>query len=99
DRPLASQKTATKSAGHVKIVQFYASEPTIPKGTKGNLCYGVENAVKLELDPPADDAYPAVSRCIEISPRTKTTYTLTAYGKDGGKETKSAEVNAGAALP
>jgi hypothetical protein len=100
--PPASRKAQKKSVEHVKIVQFYAAQPMIPRGTKGSLCYGVENAVKLQLDPPAEDVYPAVSRCIEISPdkrARKTTYTLTAYGKDGSKETKSAEVTAGAAPP
>jgi hypothetical protein len=102
DNAPASRKSERKPAERVKIVQFYAAEPMIPKGTKGNLCYGVENAVRLDLDPPAGDVYPAVSRCIEISPGKsgrKTTYTLTAYGKDGSKETKSAEVTAGAAPP
>jgi hypothetical protein len=98
--PQAPQIAEKKPVEHVKIVQFYAADPMIPRGAKGNLCYGVENAVKLELDPPADGVYPAMSRCIEISPpRRKTTYTLTAYGADGGKETKSVDVTAGAPPP
>jgi hypothetical protein len=100
--PRTPQKAETKPVEHVKIVQFYAAQPMIPKGMKGNLCYGVENAVRLELDPPAAEVYPAVSRCIEVSPdksKRKTTFTLTAYGKDGSKETKTAEVTAGAAPP
>ena len=88
-----------KQPGRVKITQFYAPVTLIPKGLKGTLCYGVENASRVELQPAVEQLYPAVARCIEIAPKTKTTYTLTAYGEDGGKETKSVEVGAGAAPP
>jgi hypothetical protein len=87
-----------KRPPRVKITQFYG-DSLVPKGLKGNLCYGVENAKKVELTPASDLIYPAVSRCIEIAPETRTTYTLTAYGEDGSKETKSIEVKAGAAPP
>jgi hypothetical protein len=98
--PRAPRMAEKKPVEHVKIVQFYAADPMIPKGTKGNLCYGVENAVKLEIDPPVDGVYPAMSRCVEIAPANrKTTYTLTAYGADGGRETKSVNVTAGAPPP
>jgi hypothetical protein len=97
---LATFGCRDKTPQAVKIVQFYAVDRMIPTGTKGKLCYGVENAVKLKLDPPADEVYPAVSRCIEISPnQRKTTYSLTAWGADGAKQTKSVEVTAGAPPP
>lgn len=97
---LATFGCGNKTPPAVKIVKFYASDRMVPTGTKGKLCYSVENAVKLELDPPADEVYPAVSRCIEISPhQRKTTYTLTAWGADGASQTKSVDVTAGAPPP
>jgi hypothetical protein len=95
----APKSAVQKPPAHAKITQFYAPVTVIPKGLKGTLCYGVENASRVELQPAIEDVYPAVSRCIEIAPRTTTTYTLTAYGEDGGKETKSVEVSPGAAPP
>jgi hypothetical protein len=83
----------------VKITQFYASEGRIPKGLKGSLCYGVENASKVEITPSVDDVWPAPVRCVPIAPLKNTTYTLTAYGSDGSKATKSVDVAAGAAPP
>jgi hypothetical protein len=83
----------------VKITQFYASDHKIPRGVKGNLCYGVEHAAKVELTPPVDVVWPAAVHCIEISPKQNTTYTLTAYGDDGSKATKTVDVVAGAAPP
>ena len=84
--------TSGKTARPVKITQFYAADKMIPKGLTGKLCYGVENATKLEMNPPSEDVWPALSRCFEISPKRQTTYTLTAFGQDGTKESKSVEV-------
>jgi hypothetical protein len=83
----------------VKITQFYASEAKIPRGLKGNLCYGVENASKVELTPAVEDVWPAPVRCVEISPKQNTTYTFTAYGEDGSKASKSVSVSVGSAPP
>jgi len=79
----------------VKITQFRVTPLFIPKGIPGKLCYGVENATKIELNPPVEELLPAPERCIDISPAQATTYTLTAYGADGGKVTKSLEVGVG----
>src|SRR5271165_696713 len=76
----ATASATTSAAAPVKITQFYASDKKIPRGLKGNLCYGVEHASKVELTPAADVVWPAAVRCIEISPKQNTTYTLTAYG-------------------
>ena len=95
--PSAAEKTKPKR--HAKITQFYAADKMIPKGVTGKLCYGVENATKVELQPPSEDVWPSLSRCIEISPAKTTIYTLTAMGEDGAAETKQVEVKAGGAPP
>jgi len=88
-----------KPVQHAKINQFYASLPMIPKGLKGNLCYSVEYATKMELNPPVEDVWPALSRCFEVAPKQKTAYTLTAYGADGSKDSKTIQVTVGAPPP
>jgi len=97
--PTVTATGASKAVEHVKITQFYAAQPMLPKGVRGSLCYGVEHASKLEIAPPVDDVWPSPVRCIEIAPKQKTIYTLTAYGEDGSKDTKTAEVTVGAAPP
>jgi hypothetical protein len=90
----------TRPAVHrAKITQFYATDKVIPRGLTGKLCYGVESAKKLELDPPSEDVWPSLSRCFEISPTQTTKYTLTAIGEDGHIDTKSVEVRAGSPPP
>jgi len=90
---------SAKTAHPAKITQFYAVDKMIPKGLSGKLCYGVENAKKVELNPPSQDVWPSVSRCFEVAPTQKTTYTLTAYGEDGTKDVKTAEIKVGGEPP
>ena len=88
--------TAKSSA---KITQFYAKDKKVPRGVKGNLCYGVENASKVELTPAVEVLWPVAARCFEVAPQQNTTYTVTAYGEDGSKDVKSVNMEVGAAPP
>jgi len=99
--PSAVKATAESKpkAEPAKITQFYAADSKIPRGVKGSLCYGVEHASKVELSPAVETLWPSAVRCFEISPKVKTTYTLTAYGDDGSKDTKSVDVVVGSAPP
>jgi len=104
---LALAFTACKQAEvpRVKITEFRATPSFLPTGLTGKLCYGVENATTLNLDPPVEKLLPATERCIDIAPKRTTTYTLAAFGKDagGGKEAnedkKSVEVRVGPPPP
>jgi hypothetical protein len=84
-----------KPVAPVKITQFRVMPEFIPKGIQGKLCYGVENAVKVDLNPAVEELLPAAERCLDISPVKATTYTLTAYGADGKQATKSVDVRVG----
>jgi hypothetical protein len=82
-----------------KITQFRVTPTLIPKGISGKLCYGVENAVKVDLNPPVEELLPSTERCIDISPAQATTYTLTAHGADGSEVSKSLDVRVGNPAP
>ena len=84
-----------RTTAPVKITQFSANPTFIPKGIPGKLCYGVENAAKVDLDPPVEQLLPAAERCIDISPAQATTYTLSAWAVDGSKVSKSLSVRVG----
>jgi hypothetical protein len=56
---------------------LYVSPRVIHPGETAQLCYDVANAKTVELDPPAGEVWPSHSRCLNISPRKTTTYTLT----------------------
>ena len=87
--PPKAEKQPAPKALSPRITMFYASPLNPAKGEKANLCYGVENADEVTLDPPVDRVWPSMSRCIEVAPGKSTTYTLTARH---GAETVSQSV-------
>ena len=95
----SSSHSARKTPEPVKISHFQATPELIPRGMTGKLCYGVQNASRLELNPPVEQLLPSDARCFDISPRQETTYTLTAYGTDGSKDTKTVQVRLEAPAP
>ena len=97
--PTVTASGEKKTVEHAKITQFYAPQPLLPRGLKGTLCYGVEHADRVELTPAGDQVWPSPARCVEISPKVKTKYTLTAYANDGSKDSKTVEVEVGAPPP
>ena len=44
------------------------------------LCYGVENAVSVRLEPPVEQLEPRYNRCFQVTPLHTTTYRLVAEG-------------------
>jgi hypothetical protein len=69
---------------------LYVSPRTIHRGETAQLCYDVANAKTVTLDPPVGEVWPSHSRCLNISPRKTTTYTLTI--KDAAGKTVSQDV-------
>jgi hypothetical protein len=92
DPPAATPQAKIPVAEPVKITQFYTSTPTVARGEKGLVCYGVENAKSVWISPPKREISPSMSRCIEVEPEGRTTYTLTAEGSDGTSATKKIEL-------
>ena len=90
---------AAAKAPAVKIAEFYATATRIGRGERSLLCYGVENAKALKLEPAAADVWPALSRCFEVRPAATTRYTLTATGADGQTVSRSATIEVGAPKP
>jgi hypothetical protein len=88
EKPASISQTKTAPPEPVKITQFYTSTPHVPRGEKGLVCYGVESAKTVWISPPKQELSPSISRCIEVEPAGKVTYTLTAEGPDGKTETK-----------
>jgi hypothetical protein len=73
------------------ILQYSADPETIQAGEKSSLCYSVSNTKSVKIEPPAEEpTWPAFARCVHVSPRKTTMYTLTI--EDGTGHTKSATV-------
>ena len=85
----ADDKQAYELLGGNKfeILNFYVAPNLIRPGEQTQLCYGVSNAKEVRLDPPVAPVWPSSARCVYISPRKDTTYTLTAVDAQGNIRT------------
>ncbi|MDX2151673.1 MAG: hypothetical protein SFV54_13125 [Bryobacteraceae bacterium] len=76
----------------LRITQFYASPGVIASGDSAMMCYGVEGAESVRLEPAAEKLTPLAYRCFHVSPTASTTYKLTARAKTGEETSQTAEV-------
>lgn len=97
--PAPEKPAAAEAASSAKITQFYASPPVMPKGDKALLCYGVEGAKAVRVDPPVEKLAPALTRCFEVKPEKTTSYTLIAEDARGAAVKQTVEVTVGGASP
>ena len=82
-QPSRSASKITPAAAPARITQFYATAPNLARGEQELLCYGVENARTVRLSPPPQELSAALARCVEVDPKSTTTYSLTAEGAAG----------------
>jgi hypothetical protein len=73
------RKTVEALGGdQLKILNFYASPASIRVGAQSLICFGVNAAKNVRIDPPVAELHPALSRCFQVAPQHDTEYTLTA---------------------
>jgi hypothetical protein len=90
ERVNAQRDFESLGGNNFEILNFYVSPAAIRRGESAELCYSVSNTKAVRLDPPAGNVWPSLNRCVEISPKKTTTYTLTA--EDAGGHTKISTV-------
>jgi hypothetical protein len=92
-RAAADQKAVQGMGGDkFEILNFYADPAAISKGDATDLCYGVSNASTVTLQPQSNAVWPAFSKCVSVSPRKTTEYTLTATSPTGEVKTSKVTV-------
>jgi hypothetical protein len=84
-----SQVVESLGGDRFEILNFYAMPGRIHRGDQAQLCYGVSNAKTIRIDPPVEGVWPSLNRCMNISPKKDTTYTLTAQDVAGNSKTAS----------
>ena len=83
----------------VKILQFYAGNGEVDRGDHTVVCYGVENARSVRLDPPIEQIEPSLNRCIAVTPQRTTEFKLMAAGRDGREVSEAFTVKVNPAPP
>ena len=66
----------------VRIVRFTGTPITIGRGESAELYYKLENAERASIDPAVGEVG-LIEGNLSVSPAERTTYTLTAFGRDG----------------
>lgn len=88
-----------QSSAGVRITQFYATSGEITDADHDTICYGVEGATAVRIEPPVEKLAPALTRCFWVEPRQATTYTLIARATDGSEASASFTVRVKPAPP
>ncbi len=70
-------------SGEARIVAFYAYPGAIARGEPARVCYIVENAKSVRIEPAAPGRTPPSNWCFQVSPLHDTEYRLMAQTPDG----------------
>jgi hypothetical protein len=81
--PKQPPRRPARSLTPPKILHFYAAPPECRPGDPVTICYGVENADRVTIDPKVRELAPSFNRCFLVTPRQSTSYTLRAAGAGG----------------
>ena len=73
-----------------RIIDFYASPQVIRPGSQATICFGVYGAKRVRIEPAVGDLHPALSYCLQVTPREDTGYKLIA--EDGAGHTATANL-------
>jgi hypothetical protein len=77
----------------LKILSFYAAPAVIQRGQVTSICFGVNGAKTVRIEPPVVvDLQPSLSRCFQVAPRADTEYKLTAEDAAGRTVTRSLSI-------
>jgi hypothetical protein len=94
ERKKEDDKIALEQFGgkEMSIQSFYASPGVVTRGQSVQLCYGVANAKTVKLEPQDNPVWPSYNRCVDVTPKKDTTYTLTVDDGDGHVQAQQLEV-------
>ena len=93
-KQLADDRQTVEQMGgkELGIQSFYASAGVVKRGESLQLCYGVANAKTVKLEPQDNPVWPSYNRCVEVSPKKDTRYTLTIQDAAGHTQTQSLDI-------
>jgi len=93
EREAARHKAPIPSYGTaLKILQFYVSKREVASGESMLVCYGVDNARAVRIEPLAEQLIPLPGKCVTFAPKRTTTLKLVAEGSRGGEASESITV-------
>lgn len=100
ERALAAKQQAQRErtvkavfgSGEILFSTFSADAGVLKRGSHTELCYGVENATTVRIEPAIGDVRPSYRKCLDIAPQKTTTYKITAEDGKGHSKSESLTV-------
>jgi hypothetical protein len=77
-------------SGGLSFRTWSADKAVVRAGEAAHICYGIVDAKTVKIDPPVADLKPSYLHCFDVTPKTTTTYTITAT--DGAGHTASQQL-------
>jgi hypothetical protein len=87
----ARKEVELNGGSQLRITMLYASAGEVHKGQPVQICYGVVNAKNISFDPPIENVWPSMNRCVDVPINKSTTYTLNA--DDGAGHSDKAQIS------
>ena len=82
-----NQKVVDAYGGDRLTILTFAAEPAVVgPGQMVRMCYGVNNATMVKIEPGVPPLKPAITHCVEVFPKQTTRYTLTAEDAQGNRK-------------
>jgi hypothetical protein len=88
-REAAKYKELVPADTTLKITQFYAAKQEVHRDESVLVCFGVENASSVRIEPPIEQLIPLPSKCFPFAPQHTTALKLVADGANGAEVTAS----------
>jgi hypothetical protein len=85
-QPITKDVTVQVGAPRVKIIEVKVSSLEIHRGDQLSICYRVENAKSVEVQPAHFRGGSRPNACFMASPEATTTYVVSAIGADGDQD-------------
>lgn len=82
-----------------RILFFYTGQAAVPPGDPAQVCYGVENATSVRLEPALAEIRPLSNKCIWVEAKETMELTLIAVGEDGKEVSAPVMVTVKAGAP
>jgi hypothetical protein len=76
----------------LSVRALYVSPKAIHPGQTAQLCYDVDNAKTVTVDPPVAEVWPSHTRCFDVAPKKTTNYTLTITDSAGKTVSESVQL-------
>lgn len=92
-------ETSESQPQAARILFFYPGQASVSPGDQAQVCYGVEHATSVRLEPALAEIRPLSNKCVWVEPNKTMDLSLIARGEDGTEVSESLTLTVKAGSP